>query len=79
MIMYITSLAMEYSKKLAKFKNKRFLVLSAGGQQSGIQGIYVVTETDGWSIISHAYLPYPSSISSVINDLAFGASKGLAP
>lgn len=77
MIMYITSLAMEYSKKLAKFKNKRFLVLSAGGQQSGIQGIYVVTETDGWSIISHAYLPYPSSISSVINDLAFGPQRAL--
>jgi len=58
---------MDFINQLAKSKNRRFLVLSAGGQQSGIQGIYVTIEGDAWSIMAHAFLPYPSSIGQVID------------
>jgi Predicted molecular chaperone distantly related to HSP70-fold metalloproteases len=58
---------MDLINQLAKSKSKRFLILSAGGQQSGIQGIYVNIEGDAWSIMSHAFLPYPSSIGKVLD------------
>jgi anhydro-N-acetylmuramic acid kinase len=58
---------MDIISQLAKSKNRRFLILSAGGQQSGIQGIYVNIEGDAWSIISHAFIPYPSSIGQVLD------------
>jgi anhydro-N-acetylmuramic acid kinase len=68
---------MEYSNQLAKIKNKRFLILSAGGQQSGIQGIYIGIEADTWSIISHAFLPYPSSIGSILDSIAYEPQSAL--
>ena len=58
---------MDIINQLAKSKSRRFLVLSAGGQQSGIQGIYVNIEGDAWSIMSHAFVPYPSSIGQVLD------------
>jgi 1,6-anhydro-N-acetylmuramate kinase len=58
---------MDIINQLAKSKSRRFLVLSAGGQQSGIQGIYVNIQGDAWSIMSHAFVPYPSSIGQVLD------------
>jgi anhydro-N-acetylmuramic acid kinase len=62
---------MEFINQLVKSKNRRFLVLSAGGQQSGIQGIYVAIEGEAWSIMAHAFLPYPSSIGQVLDAVMF--------
>lgn len=68
---------MDCIHQLAKSKKKRFLILSAGGQQSGIRGIYVNIEGDAWSIMSHAFLPYPSSIGQVLDAVMIDAQTPL--
>ena len=57
----------DYISQLNKAKNRRYLVLSAGGPQSGIQGIYLTIEGTKWSILSQALMPYPAMVGETIN------------
>jgi anhydro-N-acetylmuramic acid kinase len=47
-------------------KKRRFLVISGGGLQSGIQVLYVGIENDNWEVISKAFLPYPQKFVELI-------------
>jgi anhydro-N-acetylmuramic acid kinase len=60
---------METIAQLSKVKNKRYLILSAGGPYSSIQGIYSALEGNAWSILSHALLPYPAHLQPVIEKI----------
>ncbi len=68
---------MEFINQLSKSKNKRYLILSAGGPQSGIQGVYVSVEGASWSILSNALLPYPSMVQSVLETVIFSPQSPL--
>lgn len=57
--------------KIRKIKKQRFLILSAGGPQSGIQGIYICTEGDSWELLTHAVLPYPAAVEQFVESLTF--------
>jgi anhydro-N-acetylmuramic acid kinase len=57
---------MNHIQKLRKTKKLRMLILSAGGPQSGIQGIYICVEGDAWEEISHALMPYPDPVEEAI-------------
>jgi anhydro-N-acetylmuramic acid kinase len=59
----------DFLLQLNKTKNRRYLVLSAGGPISGIQGIYLSFEEAGWSIISQALMPYPAAVEEVITSI----------
>ena len=56
-----------FVSQINKIKNRRYLVLSAGGPQSGIQGIYLTIEGTKWSILSQALIPYPAFVEDTIN------------
>jgi len=64
---------MELLHQLTKAKQKRYLILSAGGPQSGIQGLYISRETDSWSLLSHAFVPYPAHIQTLWESVMPGA------
>jgi len=49
-----------------KLKQRRLLVISAGGEQSGIQGLYFYQREDSWEIISSAIVPYPPRIGNLL-------------
>ncbi len=55
--------------KIKKIRKKRFLVLSAGGPQSGIQCIYISVEGDAWETLAHAVVPYPETVEQLIETL----------
>jgi anhydro-N-acetylmuramic acid kinase len=59
---------MEPMAKIRKIRKKRFLILSAGGPQSGIQGIYIGVEGDFWELITHANLPYPDAVEQLVEE-----------
>jgi 1,6-anhydro-N-acetylmuramate kinase len=54
---------------LTKIKNRRFLILSAGGPQSAIQGIYINIHGSSWSVLSHTLLPYPEQTRQTLDAL----------
>jgi anhydro-N-acetylmuramic acid kinase len=56
----------DFIAQLNKIKNRRYLVLSAGGPQSGIQGILFSIEGKKWSILSQALMPYPEQVEEII-------------
>ena len=56
--------------KLYKIKKQRFLIVSAGGPQSGIQSIYICVEGDAWEPLAHAVLPYPAPVEQLVESLA---------
>src|SRR5271157_1448821 len=62
---------MNHLLKLRKTKKLRMLILSAGGPQSGIQGIYICVEGDAWETVSHAVVPYPDAVEEAIGAAAF--------
>jgi len=68
---------MESLQQLTKAKNKRYLILSAGGPQSAIQGLYINRDTDSWSILSHALLPYPAPIQALLETVMFRSNAPL--
>ena len=49
-----------------KNKLRKILVVSAGGELSGIQSLYFISHDATWEIISHASIPYPERIGSLI-------------
>ena len=49
-----------------KNKQRRILVISAGGETSGIQGLYFLSLNDTWEIVSHTIVPYPQKIGNLI-------------
>ena len=51
---------------LSKLKERRALVISAGGIQSGIQALYIGLTNDDWEIISTAFLPWPQKVGDLI-------------
>jgi anhydro-N-acetylmuramic acid kinase len=55
--------------KIKKIKKQRFLILSAGGPQSGIQCIYILVEGDAWETLAHAIVPYPDPVEQLIETL----------
>ncbi len=57
---------MNFPAKLKKTKKLRMLILSGGGPQSGIQGIYICLEGDAWETVSHAVVPYPDAVEDAI-------------
>jgi anhydro-N-acetylmuramic acid kinase len=63
---------MGFLSKIAKMKNRRLLILSAGGPQGAIQGIYINVEGSLWSIISHSLIPYPESVKKILDDIMLG-------
>ncbi len=60
---------MDIATQLNKMKNKRYLILSAGGPQSGIQGIYINVEATSWSMLSHSLIPYPQRVGQAIDSI----------
>jgi 1,6-anhydro-N-acetylmuramate kinase len=56
----------DFFSQLNKAKNRRYLVLSAGGPQGGIQGIYFALEDAKWSILAQALIPYPLIVEETI-------------
>ncbi len=55
--------------KLRKTKKLRMLILSAGGPQSGIQGMYIGVHGDSWDMLSHAVLQYPGPVEQLIQTI----------
>jgi anhydro-N-acetylmuramic acid kinase len=55
--------------KLKKTKKLRMLILSAGGPQSGIQGICIGIQGEAWEEISHAVVPYPDALEQAIESV----------
>jgi anhydro-N-acetylmuramic acid kinase len=51
---------------LSKLKQRRALVISAGGIQSGIQTLYLGLNGDEWEIHSTAFLPWPQKVGDLI-------------
>ncbi len=68
---------MNHLLKLRKTKKLRMLILSAGGPQSGIQGIYICVEGDAWETVSHAVVPYPDAVEEAIGAAAFSPQAAL--
>ncbi len=64
--------------QLTKAKNRRYLVLSAGGPQSGIQGVYFSVENAKWSIIAQAFIPYPLFVEDTISKISQKSHEMLA-
>jgi anhydro-N-acetylmuramic acid kinase len=59
----------DFFAQLNKLKSRRYLIVSAGGPQSGIQGVYLAIEDRKWSILSQALIPYPRSVKEAIFDI----------
>jgi anhydro-N-acetylmuramic acid kinase len=59
-------MASQTERHYKKLKQRRVLVISAGGEQSGIQCLYFMERENSWEIISHAVIPYPPRIGSVL-------------
>lgn len=49
-----------------KLKQRRLLIVSAGGESSGINGLYVIIHDGTWEVIAHAFFPYGDRIDSII-------------
>jgi anhydro-N-acetylmuramic acid kinase len=60
------AMASSFERLYRKNRQRRILVISAGGETSGIQGLYFLCSGDSWEIISNASVPYPSKIGSLI-------------
>ena len=55
-----------FERSYKKLKQRRVLVISAGGEQSGIQCLYFLRHDDSLEIISHAVVPYPARIGNLL-------------
>jgi len=55
--------------KLKKIKNKRYLVLGAGGARRGVGCIFLETKHENWEILSQVFLPYPRPIQNLLNSI----------
>jgi anhydro-N-acetylmuramic acid kinase len=51
-----------------KIKQRRLLVVSAGGESSGIQGLYFISHDGTWETIAHAFFPYGEKIGALIEN-----------
>jgi len=54
------------TSNLRKLKQRRALVISAGGLQSGIQALYTGYTGDDWELFAKAFLPYPQKVADLI-------------
>lgn len=57
---------------LKKLKKRRIFIISAGGLQGGLQGLYMAVSGGDWEIISHAFLPFPRKIGELFIRLSTG-------
>jgi anhydro-N-acetylmuramic acid kinase len=57
--------------KLRKNKNRRIIVISAAGFQSGIQCIYFSSNST-WEILAHAKIPYPQKVTDILEKCISG-------
>ena len=56
-----------FFRSYKKLKQRKILVISAGGELSGIQALYFIAYNDvSWEIISNAFVPYPARIGALI-------------
>jgi anhydro-N-acetylmuramic acid kinase len=55
-----------FERSYRKNKLRKILVVAAGGDMSGVQSLYFLSHDDIWEIISHASIPYPDRIGSLI-------------
>lgn len=55
--------------KIKKARKKRFLILSAGGPQSGIQALYISAEGDTWETLASAVLPYADFVEHLLESM----------
>jgi anhydro-N-acetylmuramic acid kinase len=55
-----------FQRSYTKKQQRKILVISAGGEVSGIQGLYFVCHEGTWEIVSHTFIPYPRKIDSLI-------------
>ena len=51
---------------LKRLKERRALVISAGGVRSGVQALYLGLTDGGWEVFSKAFLPYPQKVEDLI-------------
>lgn len=56
----------QLERSYKKLKQRRLLVISAGGEQSGIQCLYFFQRDDSFEIISHTIVPYPPRIADLL-------------
>jgi anhydro-N-acetylmuramic acid kinase len=49
-----------------KLKQRRLLLISAGGESSGIQGLYLIIHDGTWEVIAHAFFPYGDRIDALV-------------
>jgi anhydro-N-acetylmuramic acid kinase len=49
-----------------KLRQRRLLVISAGGESSGIQGLYFIRHDDTWEIIANSFFPYGETVGALI-------------
>jgi anhydro-N-acetylmuramic acid kinase len=57
--------------KLRQLRERRVLVISAGGLQSGIQALFLgLGGNGGWEVFSKAFLPYPQRVAELITRLS---------
>jgi anhydro-N-acetylmuramic acid kinase len=54
-----------------KTKLRKILVVSAGGEQSGIQCLYFISNNSAWEIITHSVIPYPERIGALIESARY--------
>jgi anhydro-N-acetylmuramic acid kinase len=54
------------SRSSKKLKQRRLLVISAGGESSGIQGLYFISHDGTWEIFAHSFFPYGEKIGALI-------------
>lgn len=61
-------MAPKFEPTYKKLKYRKVLVISAGGEQSGIQCLYFIERGGSWEIISHALVPYPPRIGALLEN-----------
>lgn len=59
-------MAPQFERTYKKLKQRKVLLVSSGGEQSGIQCLYFMAHGDAWEIISHAIVPYPPRIGAIL-------------
>jgi len=56
-----------FIRSYKKLKQRKILVISAGGELSGVQALYFIAQDDAsWEIVSNAFVPYPPRIGAII-------------
>jgi anhydro-N-acetylmuramic acid kinase len=72
--MSLTSIA-----KLKKIKNRRFIVVSCGSSQGGIQCLYFSSNGQTWEILAHSKISYPQKVIAIQETFNSSSFSGLKP